>query len=129
MDVLRLLLSFVAGAGAALVAYALAYTHGNPRPSAPDPDLAFTLLPLEFAVGLVVGLLTYRVFKRRQGGEPRSDVAERMVLRVAHRQGGAFTFQDVVARSPLGELQARRAVERLLESGQVRRDGETFRLP
>ncbi|PYE56208.1 hypothetical protein [Deinococcus yavapaiensis] len=129
MDVLRLLLSLVAGAGAALVAYAIAYTHGNPHPNAPDPDLAFTLLPLELVVGLVVGLFTFRAFKRRQQGEPRSDIADRMVLRVAHRQGGTFTFQDVLSRSPLGEPQARHAVDRLLESGQVRRDGDTYRLP
>ncbi len=129
VQALRLILSIVAGGGAALVAYALAYTHGNPRPSAPDPDLAFALLPLELTLGLIVGLLTYRAVGRRQRQEPRSDVAERMVLRIAHRQGGRFTLADLTARSPLTEPQARTAVRNLLDAGQLREENGTYRLP
>jgi DNA-binding IclR family transcriptional regulator len=42
-----------------------------------------------------------------------------MVLRVAHRQGGQFSVEDVIQTSPLGEEQAREALGRLVASGQV----------
>lgn len=119
---LRLLLSVFAGLGAALLAYALVYTHGNPRPTAGDPTLAFQLLPLELLIGLAAGLLFFRVFGRRQGEAPREDVAERMVLRLAMRRGGRFTLDDLVNASPLTEAQARDAVRQLLERGRLREE-------
>ena len=51
-----------------------------------------------------------------------------MVYRLAHRLGGHFTLDDLSARSPLTEEQARAATARLLDLGRLTRDGDTFRL-
>lgn len=128
MHPLRLVLSLVAGAGAALVAYAVVFTHGNPHPAAGDPLLAFRLLPLELLVGLLVGVMVHRAFGRRAATPPRPDAAERMVVRLAMRRGGRFTLQDLVQASPLSESQARDAVARLLESGRLTREADRYRL-
>jgi hypothetical protein len=122
MNFLRVAVAVIGGFGAALVAYAIIFTHGNPRPEQGDPALAFRLLPLELLLGLLVGILLYRGFGRRLGGGLRTDIAERMVLRVAHRQGGRFSVEDVIQTSPLGEEQAREALGRLVASGQVLSD-------
>lgn len=128
MTSLRLLLSALAGLGAALLAYAIVFTHGNPHPKAGDPTLAFQLLPLELLIGLAAGLFVYRAFGRRQTEAPREDVAERMVLRLAMRRGGRFTLDDLVNASPLTEGQARDAVRHLQERGRLREESGVYSL-
>jgi hypothetical protein len=81
-----------------------------------DPALAAQLIPLALTVGLLVGVLVWWAFSRRQSGTPRTDIQERMVYRLAHRKGGRFTLDDLRAA-------------RLLDLGRLTRDGDTFRLP
>lgn len=131
MTFLRALLTLTAGIGSALVAYAIVFTHGDPRPERGDPELAFRLLPLELLIGVIVAFLVYRAVGRRHGLAPRTDVAERMVLRLAHRRGGRFTVSDLVQDSPLTEPQARETLTRMLDAGRVRAEGgtpDTYRL-
>lgn len=124
----RLFLSVVAGFGAALIAYGMVYTHGNPRPVEGDPLLAFRLIPLELLAGALVGWLVFRSVGARMGMTPRDDIAERMVLRLAMRRGGRFTLEDLVQASPLTEPQARVVLARLLSSGRLSADGERYQL-
>lgn len=93
------------------------------------PDLATRLVPLELLIGLAVAAFVWWFFGRRsaQVGE-RPDIHERMVLRLAHRMGGQFTLGDLSARSPLSAPQAQATTARMLERGQLRREGEAFRL-
>nr|WP_230296451.1 chromate transporter [Deinococcus sp. 6GRE01] len=92
-------------------------------------DLAAQLIPLALTVGLLVGVLVWWAFSRRQSGTPRTDIQERMVYRLAHRKGGRFTLDDLRAASPLTDEQARAVTARLLDLGRLTRDGDTFRLP
>lgn len=124
----RLFLSLVAGLGAALVAYGMVYTHGNPRPAEGDPLLAFRLIPLELLAGVLVGWLVYRSVGARIGMSPRDDIAERMVLRLAMRRGGRFTLEDLVQASPLTESQAREVLARLQSHGRLSEDGGRYQL-
>ena len=94
-----------------------------------DPALAAQLIPLALTVGLLVGVLVWWAFSRRQSGTPRTDIQERMVYRLAHRKGGRFTLDDLRAASPLTDEQARTVTARLLDLGRLTRDGDTFRLP
>jgi len=128
MNWLRAFLSFAAGAGAALVAYGIAFTHGNPRPPEGSGDyvLAFQLIPLELLVGVLVGVAVYRAFTRRAALGPREDTAERMVMRLAMRRGGRFTLDDLVSASPLDEAQAQQTVARLVNSGRLREDAQQY---
>ena len=168
MSAARLLLSLIAGASAALTAFALFYTRGDAggifrflgaRGAArrleaagasaeqvaaakaraleiaqgfADPDFATWMLPLALLAGLVVAALVWRWFGHRltraeQGGE-RADVQERMVLKLAYRSGGRFTLRDLETGSPLTYEQAREVTARMLERGQLIRDGEGYRL-
>ena len=124
----RSVLAALASLGTALVAYGAVYTHGNPYPSAGDPLLAFRLLPLELLVGVLIGLLVWRAYGRAASVPPRPDAAERMVLRLAMRRGGAFDLDDLLRHSPLGEPQARGAVERLLAAGRLREGAGRYTL-
>lgn len=124
----RLLLACLAGLGAVLVAYGAVYTHGNPHPLTGDPPLAFKLLPLELLIGLLSGLLVWRAFGRVASAPPRPDAAERMVLRLAMRCGGAFALDDLLRESPLSEPQARGALERLLDAGRLREGANGYNL-
>lgn len=97
-----------------------------------DPALATRLLPLELLVGVAAGALIWWLFGRRvaraEAGGERADVQERMVLRFAHRHGGQFTLRDLMERSPLSAEQAREVTARMLERGELRREGEGYRL-
>ena len=96
-----------------------------------DPDLAGRMIPLCLLLGVVVAVGVWGLFGRRlmraQTGE-RPDVQERMVRRLAYRMGGAFTLSDLAARSPLSTEQAREVTGRMLERGQLKREGEGYRL-
>lgn len=97
-----------------------------------DPEFATRMIPLCLLLGGVVAALVWGLFGRRlaraQTGE-RPDVQERMVRRLAYRMGGAFTLRDLAARSPLTAEQAREVTGRMLERGQLAREGEGYRLP
>lgn len=93
-----------------------------------DPALAAQLIPLALTVGLLVGVLVWWAFSRRQSGTPRTDIQERMVYRLAHRKGGRFTLDDLRAASPLTDEQAQAVTARLLDLGRLTRDGDAFRL-
>ena len=97
-----------------------------------DPALATRLIPLELLLGLLVAALVWKLFGQRlaraESGQERPDVQERMVLRFAHRRGGQFTLRDLSERSPLSSEQAREVTARMLERGQLRREGEGYRL-
>ncbi|AFD24818.1 hypothetical protein [Deinococcus gobiensis] len=95
------------------------------------PDLATRLVPLELLIGLGVAVFMWWFFERRSAQvqqEGRPDIHERMVLRLAHRMGGRFTLTDLSERSPLSAPQAQATTDRMLERGQLRREGEAFRL-
>lgn len=128
MNSLRLALTLISAMGAALVAYGMVYTHGNPHPEVGDPLLAFRLIPLELLLGVLVGVLVYRAFGARAQTPPRADTAERMVLRLAMRRGGRFTFEDLVQASPLTEAQARDTVARLVANGRLAEDAGRYQL-
>lgn len=119
-----------AGASAAEVAQAKAGLLAIAQGFA-DPDLATRMIPLCLLLGGVVAALVWGLFGRRltraQGGE-RADVQERMVRRLAYRMGGAFTLLDLAERSPLSAEQAREVTNRMLERGQLAREGEGYRL-
>ncbi|MDO4245655.1 MAG: hypothetical protein Q4C89_06505 [Deinococcus sp.] len=168
MSAARLLLSLIAGASAALIAFSLFYTRGDtggifrflgergaarrleaagasPEQVAAakaraleiaqgfaDPAFATQMLPAALLIGVVVAALVWTLFGRRltraeQGGE-RADVQERMVLKLAYRSGGHFTLRDLEEKSPLTSQQAREVTARMLERGQLTRDGEGYRL-
>ncbi|WP_034388190.1 hypothetical protein [Deinococcus sp. YIM 77859] len=93
-----------------------------------DPDFALRTLPLALLVGLLVAWLVWQAFGSRASRAGYSDVQERMVLRLAYRKGGQFTFEDLNASSPLTDEQARAALRRLLDAGRLTREGDTFRL-
>lgn len=94
-----------------------------------SPELATRLVPLELLIGLAVAAFVWWFFGRRSAQvEGRPDIHERMVLRLAHRMGGQFTLGDLSARSPLSLPQAEATTARMLERGQLRREGEAFRL-
>lgn len=119
-----------AGASAAEVAQAKAGLLAIAQGFA-DPDFATRMIPLCLLLGGVVAALVWGLFGRRltraQGGE-RADVQERMVRRLAYRMGGAFTLLDLAERSPLSAEQAREVTNRMLERGQLAREGEGYRL-
>ncbi|GAA5500804.1 hypothetical protein Dxin01_00529 [Deinococcus xinjiangensis] len=95
------------------------------------PELATQLLPLELLLGVLVGLGVWWIFGERvarAASGARPDIQERMVLRFAHRRGGVFTLRDLMERSPLSAEQAREVTTRMLERGQLRREGEGYRL-
>ena len=93
-----------------------------------DPALAAGWLPLAVLIGALIAALVWWVFTRRQERAPRVDIQERMVYRLAHRLGGRFTLDDLRARSPLTDEQARAVTARLLDLGRLTRDGDTYRL-
>lgn len=94
-----------------------------------DPDLATRLLPLELLIGVGAGLLIWHLFGRRtQQAGARGDIQERMVRRFAYRRGGRFTLQELATGSPLEGEQARAVTARMLERGELQREGEGFRL-
>ncbi len=127
----RLIASLVAGLATALILYGVFLSDGRPFPyhhRVPDIELAFKMIPLELFVGLLIGLLVYWLFGRRQATTPRRDTQQRMVYRFAHRRGGAFTLPELETQSPLSAEQARQVVAELLEAGRLRREGETYRL-
>ncbi|BDP42427.1 hypothetical protein DAETH_23960 [Deinococcus aetherius] len=92
------------------------------------PDFAARMLPAAVLIGLLVAWLVWRLFGSRVERPPRTDVQERMVLRLAYRKGGQFTLGDLAVSSPLTEEQARAVTRRMQEEGRLDRDGETFRL-
>lgn len=120
-----------AGASAAEVAQAKAGLLAIAQGFA-DPDLATRMIPLCLLLGVAVAALVWGLFGRRltraQGGGERADVQERMVRRLAYRMGGAFTLLDLAERSPLSAEQAREVTNRMLERGQLAREGEGYRL-
>ncbi|NTX99524.1 hypothetical protein [Deinococcus sp. JMULE3] len=93
-----------------------------------DPTFAGQLIPLALLIGTLVAALVWWAFTRRQQHAPRLDIQERMVYRLAHRLGGRFTLDDLSARSPLTDEQARAVTARLLDLGRLTRDGDTYRL-
>lgn len=119
-----------AGASAAEVAQAKAGLLAIAQSFA-DPEFAARMIPLCLLLGVVVAALVWGLFGRRltraQAGE-RPDVQERMVRRLAYRMGGTFTMRDLAARSPLSPEQAREVTARMLERGQLAREGEGYRL-
>lgn len=117
---MRPALGVIGGFGAALIVYGIAYSHGNPHGGTPDPLLAARLIPLELLLGVLVGVLVYRTFGRRQATAPRPDTQERMVVRLALRKGGRFTLEDLSESSPLSAQQAREVVGRMVETGRLR---------
>lgn len=128
MSFQRVFLAVVAGLGAALVAYGVVFTHGNPHPTSGDPLLAARLWPLEGLLGLIVGGLVYRAVGFRQATAPRPDAQERMVYRLAMRKGGRFTEDDLRTQFPLDPDQARDLLGRMQAAGRLRRDGDTYHL-
>ena len=126
---LRPVLSAIATLAVFLIAYGVVYNLGRPRNPHPDPALAARLLPLELLLGLVAGVLAYRAFGRRQQHAPRSDTQERMVTRLALRRGGRFTLPELTEGSPLTAEQAGEVLARMVQAGQLRRDGDRYRLP
>lgn len=93
-----------------------------------DPELAARMIPVAVLLGLLVGWLVWRSFGSREGQAGRGDVQERMVLKVAYRRGGHFTAEDLRRLSPLSDEQVGTVTRRMLEAGQLVRDGDTFRL-
>lgn len=126
---LRPVLSVIATLAVFLIVYGVVYNLGRPRNPHPDPALAARLLPLELLLGLVAGVLAYRAFGRRQQHAPRSDTQERMVTRLALRRGGRFTLPELTEGSPLTAEQAGEVLTRMVQAGQLRRDGDSYRLP
>ncbi len=120
-----------AGAGPEQVAAAKARAQEVAQ-SVADPLLATRLMPLEVLLGVLAGLAVWWFFGQRAAraaGESRPDLQERMVLRFAHRHGGRFTLRDLSTRSPLSAQQAREVTGRMLEAGQLCREGELLCLP
>lgn len=97
------------------------------------PQLAMNLLPLGFILGGLVMWLIWKWFGQKQQdfeqNDLRTDIQERMVMRLAHRMGGHFTIRDLTNRSPLNHNQAHDTVTRMQQTGQLLSDGEGFRLP
>ncbi|WP_104989916.1 hypothetical protein [Deinococcus sp. NW-56] len=93
-----------------------------------DPEFAARMIPVAVLIGLLVGWLVWRSFGSREGQAKRGDVQERMVLKVAYRRGGQFTAEELRRLSPLSEEQVQAVTRRMLEAGQLVRDGDTFRL-
>ncbi|WP_027460211.1 hypothetical protein [Deinococcus murrayi] len=93
-----------------------------------DPAFAARMIPVSLLVGLLVGWWVWRSFGSRAGQAGRGDVQERMVLKVAYRRGGQFTAEDLRRFSPLSEEQVGTVTRRMLETGQLVRDGDTYRL-
>ena len=97
-----------------------------------DPAFATRMLPVALLIGVAAAALVWTLFGRRveraAGGGERPDVQERMVLRFAYRSGGQFTLRDLSEKSPLTHDQAREVTGRMLERGQLRREGDGYRL-
>lgn len=91
-----------------------------------DPEFAARMLPAAFVIGGLIAALVWWLFGSRTGRSDRADVQERMVLRLAYRQGGRFTLEDLRAASPLSEDQGRAVTRRMLEAGRLTREGELF---
>lgn len=92
------------------------------------PEFAARMIPVAVLIGLLVGWLVWRSFGSRAGQAGRGDVQERMVLKVAYRRGGQFTAEELRRLSPLSDEQVGAVTRRMLEAGQLVRDGDTFRL-
>lgn len=97
-----------------------------------DPALASRTLPVALLIGLGVAALIWHLFGRKvaraEAGGERADVQERMVLKLAYRQGGAFTLADLVEHSPLTLEQAETVTRAMQERGQLRREGAGYHL-
>ncbi|EYB67827.1 hypothetical protein DEIPH_ctg032orf0073 [Deinococcus phoenicis] len=115
------------GAGAAQVAEAHRHLAALGARVA-DPDFALRMLPAALLLGLLVAWLVWRAFGSRVERPARGDVQERMVLRLAYRKGGRFTFEDLRAASPLSDEQVQAVTRRMLDAGRLTREGDTFRL-
>lgn len=107
------------GASAEQVAAAQAQVHAL-ADAAAHPDFAVQMIPLAALLGVVAGYGVWRLFGSRAGRAQAADVQERMLLRLAYRQGGRFGLDDVAAASPLTEAQAVQTVRRLKEAGRLR---------
>jgi hypothetical protein len=92
------------------------------------PEFAGQMLPLALLIGLLVAWGVWRAFGSRAGQAERGDVQERMVLRLAYRKGGQFTFEDLRAAAPLSDEQVQAVTRRMLDAGRLSRDGDAFRL-
>ena len=168
MSLARLLLSLIAGASAALIAFSAFYTRGDTggvfrflrargearrleaaggsaeqvaaakaralevAQSFADPAFASQMLPVALLIGVVAAALVWTLFGRRleraEAGGERPDVQERMVLKYAYRSGGRFTLRELEEKSPLSFEQAREVTGRMLERGQLQREGDGYRL-
>ena len=166
MNPARLLLSLIAGASAALIAFSAFYVRGDtggvfrflrargeakrldaagagPEAVAAakakalaiaeqfaDPAFATQMLPAAVLIGIVAAVLVWILFGRRAeqaaSGQVRPGVEERMVLKFAYRHGGRFTLRDLATESPLSPEQARVVTGRMLERGELRREGESY---
>ena len=125
----RWIAALVAGLATTLIMYGVFLSDGRPFPyrnRIPDTELAFKMIPLELLIGLLVGLLVYWLFGRRQATAPRTDVQERMVYRFAHRKGGTFTLAELESGSPLSAEQAQEKVAEMLQAGRLHREGEQY---
>ena len=93
-----------------------------------DPALAAQTVPVALLIGALIALFVWRLFGSRVGRPEQGDVQERMVLRLAYRKGGRFTLGDLDTASPLSAEQARAVTRRMLDSGRLTREGDTFSL-
>ena len=121
----RLLASLVAGFGTALASYGAIYNHFVPRSKHPDPQLAFNLIPLELLLGVVVGLLVFRLYSRKLENPhgPREDIRLRMLYRLAHRSGGVVQV-STLERTPLESAEVLSLLKVLEGQGKARDLGE-----
>lgn len=80
------------------------------------PDDLAKLWPLALLVGALAFALVLRVFNQKSTEKIRPDIKERMILRLAHRKGGAFSVDDL-HEAPLLAAEALEAADRLCENG------------
>ncbi len=128
MSWLRPVLSVITMLSITVLSYAAIYNLGRPRNPHPDPFLAARLLPVELLLGVLAGLLAYRTFGHQQQSQQRPDAEERMVMRLALCRCGSFTLTELFEESPLTEDQAQWATQRMVDTGRLSREGETYSL-